>query len=201
MDKPDLFNNPNEKLTSLSQLIAGSIINEARQSAIDQGADSVNSQPTYLRVTSHRASNKGLLDLKPYFANSPKTKRTKDGGWYLIVPIRRKTRDMSYQLYQEAKNIDISNKPMATSPVNSLYSNRRSSSIDLLNYTPKSNNLTRINNGNNGSTYVAFRTVSNKSNPASWIINRDMANQENMSKTLLANVERLIKYRLSHLNE
>ena len=90
---------------------------------------SVNSQPNYLKVTSHRASNKGLLDLKPYFANSPKAKHTKNGGWYLIVPIRRKTRDMSYQLYQQAKNIDISNKSMATSPINSLYSNRQTSWI------------------------------------------------------------------------
>lgn len=201
MTKPDLFNNPDEKLTSLSQLITGSIINEIGQSAIDQGADSVNSQPNYLKVTSHRASNKGLLDLKPYFANSPKAKHTKNGGWYLIVPIRRKTRDMSYQLYQQAKNIDISNKSMATSPINSLYSNRQTSDISLLNYQPKSNNLTRIANGNNGSTYVSFRTVSDKSNPASWILNRDMATSENMSKTLLNNLERLIKYRLSHLNE
>ena len=90
---------------------------------------------------------------------------------------------------------------MATSPINSLYSNRQTSDISLLNYQPKSNNLTRIANGNNGSTYVSFRTVSDKSNPASWILNRGMATSENMSKTLLNNLERLIKYRLSHLNE
>jgi len=49
-----------------------------------------------------------------------------------------------------------------------------------------------------GTKYIAFRTVSNKSNPASWILNRWQATEDNMSKTLLKNLDRLINYRLQH---
>ena len=30
-----------------------------------------------------------FIDLKPYFARSSKAKHTKDGGWYMVIPIQR----------------------------------------------------------------------------------------------------------------
>lgn len=200
-DLPDLFDNPDKHLKSLDDAISNSILASVGQSAVDGGADGVQAEPHYLSVTAHRAANHGLLDLKPYFETSKTVKTTKDGGWYVRVPIRRTISSMSNELYTEAKAIDISaGQPVTTQWVQSLYGNgTQQSDISLLNYAPKSNNLTRQKQGN-GSIYIAYRTVSNNSDPASWILNRAQATEDNMSKTLLTNLRRLIKYRLAHLN-
>lgn len=199
---PGLFKEPKKYLDALGSSISNSIINEVGKDSIDEGADSYQVEPNYLSVTAHRVNNLGILDLKPYFESSPFVKTTKDGGWYLRVPIRRLTSGMSSQLYKEARQIELqSNQTMKTAWINSLYSGRQESSIASLNYTPVSNNLTRLkNDAGRGTKYIAFRTVSDKSNPASWILNRGQATEDNMSKTLLKNLNRLVNYRLQHLN-
>lgn len=136
-----------------------------------------------------------VIDLKEYFRKSPKAKQTSTGGWSLVVPIRRyanrklkdQARGMSSKLYKEM------NRSQNNTTVSSdyLYANRtNTSSIPGLDYTPKSNNITKKTNPRGrGSVYISFRTVSNKSAPNSWILNKDKAEGTNLT----AEVERIIR--------
>lgn len=124
-----------------------------------------------------------IVDLKRFFKASPNAKETKDGGWYMVIPIRRytgrqretreKSTGMTNRLYQDllSKQPPKGYQELAS---DYLYDNRRGGSpIKELNYTPKSKGITRIPQQYRGHQYVSFRTVSDRSHPASWIVNRD----------------------------
>ena len=49
------------------------------------------------------------------------------------------------------------------------------------------------------STYVMFRTVSNKSPASSWVVNKGKINDENFSKTTLKHIDYLAKWRAKNL--
>lgn len=136
---------------------------------------------------------KQVIDMKPFFKNSPKAKKTKNGGWYLVVPIRRftgrdkdtreKASGMSSRLYKDV-NRQMKGGTSNTIVSDYLYDNRKGSfsPVPELNYTPKSNNISKMKNTKGrGSTYVSFRVVGSNSAPSSWIINREHANPDNLS--------------------
>lgn len=145
-------------------------------------------------------SSDDIVDLKQYFKQSPKRKDTANGGWHMVIPIRRytgrqeETREsasgMSSRLYK-----DLLNQPAKQGYANIMSSYLHDgrgpgSAVPELNYKPKSNSITRMaNRAGRGHSYVSFRTVSDKSNPASWIVNRGSADPNNKS----AEVERIIK--------
>lgn len=122
-----------------------------------------------------------FLDLKPYFAQSDKVKYKKDGGWYLKVPIRNTTRTLRSALsnseYQKLTHLTFG----STTSVDGLANLKEADdTIDELNYQWKSNNVTRIQMGNsNRGMYMSFRTVSDKSSPSSWILNRNSTTYNN----------------------
>ncbi|QEG13773.1 hypothetical protein MARVELLAND_251 [Bacillus phage vB_BspM_MarvelLand] len=154
--------------------------------------------PKYLKLTSERLDKLEVIDLKPFFAHSSKRKKSKDGGWYLRVPIKRKARDMSRRMYEQLRAIDIAPSERQTVISDYLYDRRRDSDASMLNYEPKSKKITKIRSGNNRHDYVAFRTVSNKSPQSSWIINRGKVNTQDTSKTFVANVNRLMKWKMKN---
>lgn len=154
--------------------------------------------PKYLKLTEERLQKLEVIDLKPYFAKSSKRKTKKDGGWYLTVPIRRKARGMSRRMYEQLRAVDIGDSTNQTVVSDYLYDRRRQSDASLLNYTPKSNNINKMKVGRNRHDYVAFRTVSDKSPASSWIINRDKVNKDDTSKTFVANVNRLMKWKMKN---
>ena len=190
-ETPDLFKDPKKSMQNLGDNLSQDIINRAAQYASQFGV--TKTSPHYLQVTVKRMNKKGVIDLKPYFESSASAKHGKN-GWYLIVPIRRKVKGMSSGMYAQASAIDIPQGNISgTNWVDLLYENRSSTaSISAANYTPKSNNLSRVRNGKK-STYVAFRTVSAKSSPSSWILNRDRINDENFSRTMLKNMDRVFR--------
>ncbi|QEG04150.1 hypothetical protein [Bacillus phage BC-T25] len=159
---------------------------------------SASRMPKYLKLTAERLEKLEVIDLKPYFAHSSKRKKTKDGGWYVTVPIRRKARNMSRRMYEQLRAIDIAPNTRQTVISDYLYDRRRDSDASMLNYEPKSKNITKMQAGRNRHDYVAFRTVSNKSPQSSWIINRGKVNKDDTSKTFVANVNRLMKWKMKN---
>ena len=185
-----------QQIITITGNVVNSVINASSNQVIHSlisGDQNTKIEPKYLTQTAQHANNMGIIDLKPYFSSSPMVKTTAKGGWYIRIPIRTKVKDMSNRLYNQARQMDMD----STQSMGNLYDNVQSTS-NLLSYTPKSNNLTRVSNGKN-SQYFAFRTVSNKSDPMSWIINREQAQEDNLSKTMAANLQRLVNYRLNNL--
>lgn len=160
----------------------------------------VRRKPKYLEVTEKRLNKLGVIDLKPYFANSHHAKKKKKGGgWYLIVPIQRNTRSMSRRMYEQLRQIDIAPDEERTVISDYLYDRRRTSpDSKMINYEPVSYNITKKRIGKNRHSYTAFRTVSDKSPFNSWIINRNRVNKDDQSKTFVRNVDRLMKWKMKN---
>lgn len=141
------------------------------------------------------------VDLKEFYKQSPSRKTPKEGGgWYVVVPIRRytsakrKTAGMSSGMYKDLLNARP-DKGFAEMTSDFLYDARGpGSSIKELNYKPKSKNITRFPRKGGGHTYVSFRTVSNKSHPASWILNRSKADEGNKTTEVRRVIREVIKY-------
>ncbi|AGT13651.1 hypothetical protein BigBertha_78 [Bacillus phage BigBertha] len=201
--RPRLFQSQSQMkkaLTNLGNNLSNQVLDETAQAIAKskpQGME-VKRKPKYLQVTEKRLDSMGVIDLKPYFAQSSKRKTSKDGGWYLTVPIRRKARGMSRRMYEQLRAIDIQPNTRKTVISDYLYDKRESSDAGMLNYTPTSNNITKIKVGNNRHDYVAFRTVSDKSPASSWIVNRGKVTVNNTSKTFVSNVNRLMKWNMKN---
>lgn len=173
--------------------------------ALDNGAKQAQAygfnyerQPKYLQVTIERAAKQGLVDLKPYFRASPSTQLSKQGNWYMRVPIRRKKSSMSSSLYRQVRQIQLGNSESATGFIHDLYNTESySPAVSQLNRSTDDGNLTRIRTRKNSSVYYAFRTVSAKSPMNSWILGRQNVNEDDMSKTMITNIKRIISHGLS----
>lgn len=187
-------------MTNLGDNLAQDVLDTGMKTIIDSKPKNISAKrmPKYLKLTEERLQKLEVIDLKPYFAKSSKRKTKKDGGWYLTVPIRRKARGMSRRMYEQLRAVDIGDSPSKTVVSDYLYDRRRQSDASLLNYTPKSNNINKMKVGRNRHDYVAFRTVSDKSPAGSWIINRDKVNKDDTSKTFVANVNRLMKWKMKN---
>lgn len=141
------------------------------------------------------------VDLKPYFRRSPNAKKNANGGWSLVVPIRRYsthskkasyTQKMSRKLYDDVRE-KAGGETNRTIVSDYLYDRNQVSPIAELNYTPRSNNLyVQPNPTGRGNIYTAFRVVSDKSPANSWIINRGKAKEENLS-TRIRKIIRAVK--------
>lgn len=199
--RPALFTSPKEMLGNLTRAMVDEILSDAQDQALRAGAD-VQRMPTYLQVTESRMAKSGVIDLKPFFARSSKKKYNKKGEWYLYIPIQIKTRKMSRRLYDDLRSFPTSNRPI-TVKMDYLYDRRKQSpAVQSSNYSPKSKNVTIIPREwgeGTRNTYVTFRTVNANSPANSWIINRSKVNSDDMSKTMLANIDRLMKWKLKNL--
>lgn len=199
--RPALFTSPKEMLGNLTRAMVDEILSDAQDQALRAGAD-VQRMPNYLQVTESRMAKSGVIDLKPFFARSSKKKYNKKGEWYLYIPIQIKTRKMSRRLYDDLRSFPTNGHP-ATVKMDYLYDRRKQSpAVQSINYSPKSKNVTIIPREwgeGTRNTYVTFRTVNANSPANSWIINRSKVNSDDMSKTMLANIDRLMKWKLKNL--
>ncbi|AFJ76018.1 hypothetical protein AG2_082 [Listeria phage vB_LmoM_AG20] len=199
--RPSLFNNPKQVMRSMARAIESDVIATGAQEASRIPNVEIKIMPKYLEVTEKRMEKNGVIDLKPYFAKSNKKKWNQEGNWYLVIPIRLKTRDMSRKLYDDLRK--QSSPPVGSSTTivsDFLYDRRRTSpSVPSINYNPKSNNVTKKRISNSRTTYTVYRTVTAKSPANSWIVNRDRVNEEDMSKTMLDRIDRLMKWKLKNL--
>ncbi len=187
-------------MRNLGDNLAQDVLDTGMKTIIESKPKNISAKrmPKYLKLTEERLQKLEVIDLKPYFAKSSKRKTKKDGGWYLTVPIRRKARGMSRRMYEQLRAVDIGDSTNQTVVSDYLYDRRRQSDASLLNYAPKSNNINKMKVGRNRHDYVAFRTVSDKSPASSWIINRDKVNKDDTSKTFVANVNRLMKWKMKN---
>lgn len=150
----------------------------------------VNSNGNYIGITYRilqDASNNsiGFYDLKTAFARSPKAKTSKNGGWYLVIPIKNKAKQLRSAYGSNLWNT-ISHTEFGTTSgqqANIARFQKILMNSDMNNsplaYQWKSANVTRVQMGNSATRgqYINFRTVSNKSNPNSWLISRDSMEQ------------------------
>lgn len=199
--RPALFTHPQKILGDLTRAMVDEILSDAEDTALRSGAE-VKRMPNYLQVTESRMAKNGVIDLKPFFARSSKKKYNKQGQWYMYIPISMKTRDMSRRLYDELRAVPTTGKSK-TVAMDYLYDRRKQSpAVANINYNPKSKNVTIIPQKWGKGTrnqYVAFRTVNANSPANSWIINRSKVSNDNMSKTMLANIDRLMKWKMKNL--
>lgn len=128
-----------------------------------------------------------FIDLKPYFMQSPKAKPTKDGGWYLKIPVggfqsTTKMR-MAYgrSLWDDISHLDFGETGGQNANIERFKKvlNSSGESEGALSYQWKSTNITRIQSGGGKyGHYITFRTVSNKSDPMSWVTSRNNIQQQ-----------------------
>lgn len=151
-----------------------------------------------------------IIDLKTAFRKSPKKRESKDGGWHLVVPIRRYTgrnkkmressQGMTSRMYKDLLSNE-SKSGYKNIMTDYLYDNRRSGSpIPELNYQPKGKTITRLPNPamtGRGHIYISFRTVSDKSHPASWIINRNKIRPNNKTQEVRRIIDEVRRYQFN----
>jgi len=201
--RPSLFKDKDTIRRRMNNL--GSALEEG---TLDAGMEALNKlgkrdlevkrKPKYLQVTEKRLNKMGVVDLKPAFSRSSKKILKEGGGWYLRVPIRRKSRDMSRRMYEQLRNTNIEPSDRQNIVSSYLYDGRKVSDANELNYKPKSHMIEKKNIGNNRHTYTAYRTVSDKSPSSSWIVNRDKVNKKDTSKTFVNNVDRLMRWKMKN---
>lgn len=138
------------------------------------------------KILSDEDSPVKFFDMKPYFAQSSKAKPTKDGGWYLRVPIGNlaKTYRQAYgrkqfDLISHIQIGETAGENANRERFQRILSNAGGLNGTALGYQWKGTSVTKVPSSNGGGrgSYISFRTVSNKSDPNSWINSRNsMAN-------------------------
>ncbi len=135
-------------------------------------------------------NNNPMYDMKPAFEHSSKVQYTKEGSWYLIVPIARQTSSMSSQLQKNVEKAFSGALNFSTQYIDSLVSQR--SQIGLPVITKQSGNLTKMKDNLGRTNYMAFRTVSAKSPIDSWIIGRNQLNDQK-TDAIIDSIEDVIR--------
>lgn len=199
---PKFISNPKESTNRLVSGLKSDILNKAQATAYE-----IQKQDDDIQVTRRNNSiqiqkilqDNGMVDLKPYFARSSKRKKSKNGGWYLTIPIRVKTSQMTSKMYNHLRKVKTPKKYNQTKTiVDYINATRQQSSVEVLKPPQNSENITKIRQKNNRSTYVYFRTVSSNSDPRSWIINR--GNTKNMSSNEAEEISRLMNWEMQRFN-
>ena len=126
-------------------------------------------------------SDISFIDMKPYFKNSPKAKRKKDGGWYLTIPIGNNTTQLrsaySRKIWDNISHMQFGETFDGGADLKRVQKGLGTSQWGVnqgLKYKWKSTNVTRVQWGSSGrrANYISFRTVSSSSPATSWIVGR-----------------------------
>lgn len=154
-------------------------LNAGKKQAIKEGADEANIVGNrYLNVSfNKREEAGGVIDLKKSFEHGAGAKHKKNGGWYTIVPIQYGVSQMSNRTYDEVR--DLGKVTTSTTYIDILYGGQPLTDDALTSFgittRVHGGNLTRVTQGATRGSYFAFRTVSDKSKPDSWLLLKDMA--------------------------
>lgn len=199
---PDSLKNAAKTSYYVKQAFLAKSINDNAKVLSKAGANiKVNSNR--MEVTIGRLTKLGVVDMKPFFMRSSKVKRKKNGGWYLVIPISMSSRGIIKNSGRAVYNrivksfSDISPNSSATLSIDGLLKRQYPvDTIDSLQPDIPTNNLTATKKPNGRNTYVAFRTVSDKSSPTSWVLNRNNVNKDNTSANLEHEIGVLIRKRI-----
>ena len=203
---PDSIEHYTRTADYISKAYTTKVMYDSAKTLSRAGAD-VRTMSGRMEATIGKLTNRGVIDLKPMFMRSTKVKRKKNGGWYLVVPISISSRNLvktsGRKTYDEIRAAFSDMSPGATSTVNieSLfnrqYSNIQSLTLPSLVPAKPTGNITATKNASGTrNSYVAFRTVSDRSAPQSWVINRKNVSANNASSRLQSDVASLIRQRI-----
>lgn len=196
---PKFLANPSESSRKIAKGLENDATNElhlqAQQIQMDMDDVKVTRLNNRIQIEKKMEEN-NIIDLKPYFARSSKKKDKKDGGWYLIVPIRVKTSQMSNRMYTKLNKVQKQGKYTNTL-IDYIEGTRQKTTVPSLSPKQASKNITKVDKPTNQSHYVFFRTVSDTSPPNSWIINR--GNTEGMSARDRRDIESLMRWKMNNL--
>lgn len=203
---PKSIQNYTQTADYLTQAFRTGIIKDTAQGLSQAGGD-VRIQSGRITATIGKLSDRGVIDLKPFFRNSSKVKRKKNGGWYMVIPIGISSRNLQAtsgrKTYDKIREVFSSLGPNETATANfeDLFSHSSTmlQTMTLPSLIPASptGNLTATKSQSGTRTsYVAYRTVSDRSAPQSWVINRKNINEANSSLTLQHEVGVLIRQRI-----
>lgn len=190
----------------ISNAYKAGVMKDSAKALSHSGAD-VRVTSGRMEATIGKLTNRGVIDLKPMFMRSSKVKRKKNGGWYLVIPINISSRNLvktsGRKTYDEIRSAfsDLAPNTSATVDISSLFEKQYSSlqSLTLPTLVPAkpTGNITATKNASGSrNSYVAFRTVSDRSAPQSWVINRKNITSNNSSKRLQSDVASLIRQRI-----
>lgn len=188
------------------------MVNAQKQDALEAGkreadalgAESKITNNRYLDVTfpDENAAG-GVIDLKEGFSHGSSVRHKKNGGWYTIVPIRYKTSDMSKSTYKKMQDIKIA--PTNTTYIDILYGGQplKDDSVSAFGVSTMihGGNLTRETTGSTKGNYYAFRTVSDKSNPNSWLLAMNRAKAQAADNEKLKKIGAAIQDTLNNFDK
>lgn len=157
-----------------------------------------------------------FFDLKPYFERSAHAKVTKDGGWYLRVPIgnrasefRRAYGRKQFDIISHIQFGQTAGENANRERFQKILSNAGGLMSSPLAYQWKSTSVTRVPYGNGiRGRYISFRTVSNKSAPNSWVTSRailydrikDATNTEEEARAVASVISNAISHIIDEYN-
>lgn len=177
------------------------VLNDLQATAMRVDNVYVKRMPKYLEITEKKLESKGVVDLKKAFASSTKKKYSKDGSWYLTIPIRIKTSSMSKKTYQDLRTLQVgsgSSKTIKTNYIQEL-AKKDITHPAMIPQPPHKNTTKHVPRRGKRASYFVFRNVSSKSPSNSWILNRDKVNSDNFSKTTLSNIDRLMNWKMKNI--
>lgn len=196
--KSDILKDPSRYFREASKEVQKEVLNSVANE-VQSDSVAVTVMPNYLEITDRRLNNMGVIDLKPYFARSPKKKIAKDGHWYMYIPISVKTRDMPRRQYDELRGVAMRGQSDTVSLSGIMDTRRTKSQLSSWNRRAEGTNITRTKTPGGRTTYTMFRTVNANSPANSWIIGRDKINKDDLSKTAYENARRLMDWKLKNL--
>lgn len=207
----EVFRNLNRRLDGIKHRVEAQRASQVAELLDNYDPDvEAESRGSKVQVRFKDSDSEGdIIDLKEGFKRGKSARRTADGGWYTIVPIRlytgsnrrKSSSGMSKRLYEQLRQVNLEKNTSRTVVTDYLYDNRRGYSglVSELNYKPRSKNITKIEDDakvrrRKSHQYVAFRTVSDKSHPASWILNKGSASRRNPSSEVRRVIREVKRY-------
>lgn len=209
VDMPDSIKNYKATSKYLSEAYSTKVVEDAAQAVANAGGKVNRVTSKRMEATIKTMTNRGLIDLKPFFKQSSHVKYTKDGNWYMVVPIALKRRTLRRQYgndntYNRIKDAFSSLSPSTSATLNiqDVFSGNTPNTLPSLVPPQRSNNVTAFKSQTGKRTsYFAFRTVSSKSAPQSWVLNRENLNEDNTSESLQNGIRVLIEKRIKQIEE
>lgn len=210
---PNFMKNPKQASRYAEQAFRGTLMQTAQSAVVASGGTVKEVNSNRMTATIKQLSRAGVIDLKPFFKASSKAKKKKNGGWYMVIPISMQRRTMqsefgSGKAYNEMKSSFSDLAPGATQTLNiaevlnGVRSNQSLSQSLIKAPTASSGNITATKSQTGKRTsYVAFRTVSDRSTPNSWVVGKKNVSEDNTSKTFQDNIKRLMNQRIRQLQK
>lgn len=198
---PDALKNATKTSYYIKQAFLAKAMKDTATTLSKSGA-TVTITSKRMEATIGKLANRGVVDLKPFFMRSSKVKRKKNGGWYLVIPMNISSRSIirtsGRATYDRIVKQFSSLSPGEQSTLNVEGMLQRVQHTTLPSLVPPApySNITAKKHSNGRNTYTMFRTVSDKSAPTSWVLNRNNVNQNNTSQTLEHEVGVLIRKRI-----